>query len=206
MLHEFLTTHRDAIITRTREKMTNRPWPLASTSELANGVPLFLTQLSNALRSEATATSVSSSEIGEAATRHGGELLALGFNVSQVVHDYGDICQAVTKIALEEQVPVTTDEFHTLNRCLDNATAEAVTEHARLTAAKTSADETERLGQVAHELRNMLSTALYAFQTLKHGYVAINGSTGMVLGRTLMSIRDTIDSTLCEVRLRAGIH
>ena len=204
MLHEFLATHRDTIITRTREKMTNRPWPLASTSELQNGVPLFLAKLSDALRCEATATPVSSTAIGEAATRHGSELLALGFNVSQVVHDYGDICQAVTEIALEQQEPVTTDEFHTLNRCLDDATAEAVTEHARLTAERTRADETDRLGLVAHELRIMLSTALFAFQTLKHGYVAINGSTGMVLGRTLMSLRDTIDSTLCEVRLNAG--
>ena len=33
--------------------------------------------------------------------RHGGELLALGFNLSQVVHDYGDICQAVTEVAVE---------------------------------------------------------------------------------------------------------
>jgi hypothetical protein len=28
----------------------------------------------------------------------------------------------------------TTEEFHTLDRCLDTAIAEAVTEHARLTA------------------------------------------------------------------------
>jgi len=56
MLHQFLTTHRDAIITRTREKMTNRPWPLVSTSELENGVPLFLTQLSDTLRAESTIT------------------------------------------------------------------------------------------------------------------------------------------------------
>ena len=205
MLHEFLHTHRDAIIARTREKMTNRPWPLASTSELENGVPLFLTQLSDTLRSEATATTVSGSDIGDAGARHGGELLALGFNVSQVVHDYGDICQAVTEIALEQSASVTTDEFHTLNRCLDNATARAVTEHARLTEEGSLAAETERMGQVGHELRNLTHTALLAFNTLKQGHVAINGSTGMVLGRTLMGIRDMIDSTLCEVRLGAGI-
>ena len=35
--------------------------------------------------------------------KHGAELRALGFNISQVVHDYGDICQAVTEIAVEEQ-------------------------------------------------------------------------------------------------------
>jgi signal transduction histidine kinase len=206
MLHEFLTLHRDAIITRTREKMTNRPWPLVSTSELENGVPLFLTQLSETLRAEATVTAIPPSQIGEAGMRHGRELMALGFNVSQVVHDYGDICQAVTEIALEHNAPVTVDEFHTLNRCLDDATAQAVTEHARLTAIKSRADETVKAGQLGHELRNLINTALFAFQTLKQGTVAINGSTGMVLGRTLMSLRDTIDSGLSDVRLGAGIE
>ena len=56
MLHEFITTYRDAIIARTREKLTDRPWPLVSTSELEHGVPLFLTQLSETLRWETTPT------------------------------------------------------------------------------------------------------------------------------------------------------
>ena len=77
--------------------------------------------------------------IGSTATRHGRDLLALGFTVSQVVHDYGDICQAVTELAIEQNAPITTDEFKTLNRCLDTAIAEAVTEHARITAESRSA-------------------------------------------------------------------
>ena len=39
------------------------------------------------------------------------------------------------------------------------AIADAVTEHARITAASRSADELERMGQVTHETRNMLNTA-----------------------------------------------
>ena len=71
--------------------------------------------------------------IGESAARHGGELLALGFSVSQVVHAYGDICQAITKIALAKDVPISVGEFQILNRSLDDAIAGALTEHARLT-------------------------------------------------------------------------
>ena len=56
MLHEFITSYRDPIIARAREKLTDRPWPLASTSELEHGVPLFLTQLSETLRLETTST------------------------------------------------------------------------------------------------------------------------------------------------------
>jgi signal transduction histidine kinase len=204
MLHEFVAANRDAILARTeaRTRIPTRPSP--STSELVNGATVFLTQLSETLRLAATTTPFSSAAIAATAARHGGNLLSLGFNVSQVVHAYGDICQAITELALEQQTPIDTQEFRILNHCLDMAIAEAVTEHARVTNEKTGAAEAERLGQIAHELRNLLSTALLAFQTVKQGAVSIDGSTGMVLGRSLMGLRDVIDSTLSAVRLDAG--
>ena len=205
MLHEFITTYRDSIITRTRAKLTDRPWPLVSTSELEHGVPLFLTQLSETLRLETSETPFSRTAIGASAIKHGAELRALGFNISQVVHDYGDVCQAITEVAVEEHVPVTTEEFHVLNRCLDAAIAGAVTEHARITSESRSTGEIERSGQLAHEIRDLLHTALLAFHTLKRGAVAINGSTGTVLGRSLMNLRDLVDSTLSDIRMSANI-
>src|SRR5204863_5228446 len=109
MLHEFITTYRSAIIDRTRAKLTDRPWPLVSTSELEHGVPLFLTQLSETLRLETSETPFSRTAISVSAIKHGAELRELGFNISQVVHDYGDICQAITEVAVEKEVPVTTE-------------------------------------------------------------------------------------------------
>lgn len=206
MLHEFITSYRDPIIARAREKLTDRPWPLVSTSELEYGVPLFLTQLADTLRLETTPTPFSQKTIGTSAAKHGGELRALGFNISQVVHDYGDICQAITEVAVEQHVPITTEEFHTLNRCLDTAIAEAVTEHARITSESRSTEEIKRSGQLAHEFRDILSTALLAFYTLKRGTVAINGSTGTVLGRSLMSLRDLVDNELSDIRMAAKIE
>lgn len=204
MLYEFVTTYRDAIIDRARQKLTARPWPSASAEELENGVPLFLTQLSEKLRSESTGTAHSPGAIGAGAARHGRELMALGFTVSQVVHDYGDICQAVTELAIEHNAPITTDEFKTLNGCLDTAIAEAVTEHARITAESRSNEESERSGHVAHETRDLLDTALLAYEALKRGTVAINGSTGAVLGRSLIGLRDLVHNTLSEIRIAAN--
>lgn len=48
--------------------------------------------------------------------------------IDQVVHDYGDFCQAIIDLAVERDPPISIDEFRTLNRCLDNAIADAVTE------------------------------------------------------------------------------
>ena len=204
MLYEFIAANRTDIISRTRERVRSRPWPSVSSREIEYGVPLFLTQLAETLRLESTATPFASDSIGSTAARHGAELLAMGFDVTQVVHDYGDICQAITEIAVERRAPISVEEFHTLNRCLDTAIAEAVTEHTRLTAQKRSEDEVERLGQTAHELRNLLHTAILAFQTLRRGTVAFNGSTAAVLARTLTSLRDLVDRMLSEVRLAAG--
>jgi signal transduction histidine kinase len=204
MLYEFVDLNRDLIIARTRDRVRTRPWPSVAPGEVEHGVPLFLTQLSETLRLEATPAPFPANAIGAAAARHGEELLRSGFTVSQVVHDYGDICQTITSLAVEQKAPISVEEFQTLNRCLDTAIAEAVTEHARLTAETRSAEEVERLGHAAHELRDTLNTAILAFHALKRGAVAVNGSTGAVLGQSLMSLRDVVDRTLSEVRLEAG--
>lgn len=204
MLYEFVDLNREVIISRARDRVLKRPWPSVAPGEVEHGVPLFLTQLSETLRLEATSAPFPADAIGAAAARHGGDLLRSGFTVSQVVHDYGDICQTITALAVEHRAPISVEEFQTLNRCLDTAIAEAVTEHARLTAETRSAEEVERLGHAAHELRDSLNTAILAFHTLKRGAVAVNGSTGAILGQSLMRLREVVDRTLSEVRLDAG--
>jgi signal transduction histidine kinase len=204
MLYEFVVVYREAIIKKSREKLRARTWPSASVNELENGVPLFLTQLSETLRAETIGVSHFPGAMHATATGHGRDLLALGFSVSQVVHDYGDICQAVTEVAIERHAPITTEEFHTLNRCLDTAIADAVTEHSRITEESRTAGEIERLGQLAHDIRNLLDTTLLAFGILKRGTVAIDGSTGMVMGRSLMGLHDLVESAMSDVRLAAN--
>ena len=204
MLYEFIELNREVIITRTRDRVRARPWPSVAPGELEHGVPLFLTQLVETLRLERTSAPFHPDAIGTTAARHGADMLRSGFTLSQVVHDYGDICQTITALAVEQHAPIAVEEFHTLNRCLDTAIAEAVTEHARAAGESRSAGEIERLGRAAHELRDVLTTAILAFHTLKRGAVAINGSTGAVLGRALMSLRELVDHTLSEVRLGTG--
>jgi signal transduction histidine kinase len=206
MLDEFVTFNRDAILAATCAKAQGRLLPRITGENLRSGVPVFLAQLSETLRRESSPTPFSPTAIGDSATRHGADLSALGFTVSEVVHVYGDICQAITELAVAQDAPVTVDEFRILNRSLDTAIAEAVTEHARRTATQTSADHTERLGQLSHELRNHAHTALLALAVLKGGTVAINGTTGDVLGRSLTSLQALIDSTISEVRLAAKQH
>ena len=117
----------------------------------------------------------SNPEIGKSAVHHGLELLQRGFTVSQVVHDYGDVCQSITELAVERDTPISTADFRTLNQCLDEAIAGAVTEYGRERSQSSHDDATmegtERLGFFAHELRNLVNTASLSYEVLKTGNV-----------------------------------
>lgn len=222
MLHEFLNTNRADLINRCRVKVSQRDSPPATASELENGIPLILNQLCEALVHEqaspmAREQSVSgnapdtpaSIESGRTAGLHGAELFKLGYSLSQVVHDYGDLCQAITESAFEKHASITVDEFHTFNRLLDNAIASAVSAFGVLQHSSSfrggAQDVHDRLGALADEQRALLSTALNAFDVLKSGNVGLTGATGRVLHDSLLKLRNLTDRSLPEIRVTSGM-
>jgi len=204
MLFEFITSNRDEIIRRCRAKVATRSVPAPTAAEIDHGVPLFLDQLVAALRSGQS----SSLEISQTALLHGHDLLVQGVTMSQVVHDYGDVCQSVTELAMETGAPISAEDFGLLNGCLDSAIAGAVTQYGRERDQATIDGETERenerLGFFTHELKNLLHTALLAFEVVKSGNVGVSGTTGTVLQRSLVGARDLVARALAETRLTQG--
>ncbi len=198
----FLTTNRNEIIERTRAKLVQRVAPRPTAIEIDEGVPLFLDQLIATLRSPSPSDDA---EIGRGATQHGGNLLQRGFTIGQVVHDYGGLCQAITELAVDLDAPISSADFHTFNRCLDDAIAQAVTEYSRQREETASHQALERLGFFAHELRNALNTATIAFAALRSGSVGTSGSTSALVDRSFRRMRDLVDRSLAEVRLQAGL-
>ena len=214
MLHQFLTSNRQLLISRCRDKVAKRFEPAQTQSTIDHGVPLFLQQLVETLRAEQLThiRSVDSeptpapTDIGRAAALHGAELLRRGFSVDQVVHDYGDVCQSVTALAVEQEVPISADEFRTLNRCLDNAIADAVASFG--SAHQTSLDrqsETlqQRLVVFAAEHRRLTDIANQSLAAIKTGNIGISGATGTLLAHALEELCSLTDRTLPEIRLAA---
>ena len=204
MLAEFIRRNRDEIIGRCRTKVAQRSIPPPTDAEIDHGVPRFLDQLVDVLGSADGA----SADIDRIAGHHGHDLLLKGFTVSQVVHDYGDVCQSITELAVETSAPFSTEDFHTLNRCLDDAIASAVTTYSRERQQSDDDAATERgheqLGFFVHELRNLVNTAMVAFEVLQSGNVGVAGSTGTVLKRSLRGLHELIARSLDEVRLIGG--
>jgi hypothetical protein len=189
-LQEFIETNHAKLLSMTREKVAKRSNDSRSDDlETKHGVHVFLREMCEALTAEAKrdpaqraeADPPTSPNIAKTAALHGRDLLGLGFSIDEVVHDYGDVCQAVTELAVELDAPVSVAEFHTLNRCLDNAIASAVTAWTgdRETGAS-SKDE---------RLRRLVGGCIKLVELLRAGRVAPGGSTAMVLGQNLEKMR-----------------
>jgi hypothetical protein len=209
MLHEFLTSNRQLLISRCKEKVAKRFEPVQAAAT-DHGVPLFLQQLVDTLRTEQSTPvrnfepepTPATTEIGRAAALHGAELLRRGFTVDQVVHDYGDVCQSVTALAVEQHVPISTDEFRTLNRCLDNAIADAVASFgsARQTSIELQVQSMQqRLAAFVVEHRRLTAIAIQAFTAIKTGNLGAGGATGALLAHTLEELSTVADRALPEI-------
>jgi len=216
MLHEFLTSNREELIARCREKAAKRFDFADVPNAFDQGIPLFLDQLCDSLREGAASPTFAAAEpektpaptvIGRAAAVHGAELLRQGYTVEQVVHDYGDVCQAVTEMAIERKEPVATKEFRILNRSLDNAIADAVTayEKGRQTAIdKTAEGLTERLNSFSDEQIQLLDTAIQSFTALQTGKLGLTGATAAAHLHSLHALRALALVSLSAVRLESA--
>jgi signal transduction histidine kinase len=210
MLHNFLSENRSALIDLCREKRAKRSQ--ATPKESVHGVSLFLEQLTVALRLDADVDlrpAEEDAEIGLSAGRHGNELLQRGYTISQVVHDYGDLCQSITELARQRDAPITTGEFHTFNRCLDNAIAGAVTSYAESTQAvvlnRGRQTLNARVGALAQEMRDLLHALVLAVEWVRKGDGAPDAASAALIDRNLAAMRQLVEQSLAEVRLGAGL-
>jgi len=185
VLHEFVSSNRDELVRRCRSKGNARHSPPFTPAGLDHGVPLVLEQLVWSLRCEeetpSSARTPATAEVSRTAALHGKELVGQGYTVGQVVHDYGDIGQAITELATERNAAVTVEEFDTLNRFLDSAIADAVGPYA------VDRDQTR------DEQRRLLDTAVQAFAALKVGDIGLEGAAGQLLEDSLRKLRALID-------------
>ena len=141
--------------------------------------------------------------MGMSATRHGRELSRQGYTVEQVIRNYGDLCQAITDAAVEDGAQIEVDEFRTLNRCLDNAIADSVTEWAYHNNLANADKKVARVDFFIYELRKLIHTATLAVIAIRAGNVGVAGATGGVLDRSLLELRNLLDHSVADLRGRS---
>lgn len=209
-LHDFLTSNREQLISCCRQKVAERIAPAMSADPTEHGVPAFLEQLVETLKKEETTSArggapeatPAPTPIGRAAAINGAELLRRGFSVDQVVHGYGDVCQCVTALAVEQKAAISTDEFRTLNRCLDDAIADAVASFGathQTSNDRQLKDWQQRLDDFAAEHRRLSDIAIQSLAAIQTGNVGTGGATGRLLAHALAEMRSLTDRTLPEI-------
>ena len=207
MLHDFLTAHRTVLIDRCRAKTASRFASTATAGEPLNGIPRFLDQLVQTLKLEpAGGSSESTLDIGATGALHGRELFDRVCSIERAVRDYGDFCQEVTELAFESGIAISVNEFHTFNRCVDDAMAGAVLEYAKQKTTSKSWGTASNIpgGPIAHELKSHLDTAMLVVAAIKGGNVGMGGATAGLLDRSLMTMRSLIDREIVEARVTSG--
>lgn len=216
MLHEFITCRRNELIERCGDKARSRHASPDLAKPMEHGVPLFLQQLVEILRVEqlTEARDVAGARpapaptaIGRTAALHGAEMLDHGFSVDQLVHGYGDVCQAITDMAVEMKEVISPDEFRTLNRCLDNAIADAVTAYSGIRQGRIN-EVAEVLSQsltyFSDEQKRLIDIAIQSYAAVRTGSVGMTGATGTLLIHALEELRALTDRTMPEVRLASA--
>jgi signal transduction histidine kinase len=208
MLRSFVAENRETILTQARTRVLARNGPPVTDldPDRTRGLPVFLDELGEALRKASAREVLDHTEIQGSAHQHGRDLFRQGLTVDQVVHDYGDLCQVITALAVDQSIEIDVAEFRTLNLCLDDAIAGAVTSYSKEHDRGVSDEGTERLGVLAHEMRNVLNGAMLSFGIIKKGIVAPSGSTSAIVDRSFLRLQGLIDRSLAEVRLEAGAH
>lgn len=221
MLHVYLSNYREALLDRCLIKAAHRTgihtkheWPLV-------GLPLFLDRLIGTLELERRKELfVGEAELARGGAppksapffatdiQHGEELLECGFSIKQVVHDYGDICQVIMELIVELALPIKPQEFRTLNRCVNNAIAGAVTAFADRRRTIIHEQEQYALNRNAamfiDGLRQHVHVAAHSHTAIKSGQAGLTGATSKALTRSLQSMRQLLDQPISDTLLQAA--
>jgi signal transduction histidine kinase len=120
MLHDLILANRDEILARTRKLIDSNsdgadPLPI-------DRLPLFLDQLGDALLLAGSGGTVTRRSIADSALARGIAAVSVGgLTVEGAIREYGALCGVISRLAIERDSPISTEEFLTLDVCLDDA-------------------------------------------------------------------------------------
>jgi signal transduction histidine kinase len=172
-----------------------------SRAELLDHVPQFVDELIAALFPGALPLPPD----GGNALEHGAQRFRLGFDVSEVVREYGTLHRCIIELADREHVPIESHEHLVLAHLLNAGIASALSEYVSGRDAELQRQASEHLGFIAHEIRNPLASVTVAVQLLRRGPLAEGGPEVAVLERNLRRTNEVIENALHHASLAMGI-
>jgi signal transduction histidine kinase len=170
-------------------------------AELLDHMPAFVDEIIRALFPDA----VPLPPMSVNAEEHGEQRLGLGFDVAEVVREYGALHECILEIAGEAGLVISRREQEVIVRWLNGGIADAVAQYVKQRDLELQRQSSEHLGFIAHELRNPLGTARLAFHRLRQTELS-EGRTVDMLDRSLRRTAEMIDSVLSHASLKMGVQ
>jgi signal transduction histidine kinase len=201
-LAAFLRLKRQELIDRwSRETTLQNTADPVSHAELLDHIPRFVDELVAALYPEA----VPLPSEGTTALEHGAQRLRLGFNVAEVMREYGALHRCIIELASDAEQPISSRDQVVIARWLNAGIANAASQYVIERDAELQRQAAEHLGFIAHEIRNPVSSVAMAFRQLRKGPLATGGRVVDVLERSLRRTVDVIDNALQHAALNMGV-
>ena len=196
-----LQEHRSHLITYWGDRITGAiAGAMLPRAELLDHIPAFVDELIRALHPEAMSLPPMSANAEE----HGEQRLGLGFDVAEVVREYGLLHECILQIAGEAELVISPREHQVIVKWLNVGIADAVAQYVKQRDLELQRQHSEHLGFIAHELRNPLGSVKLAFGRLRRSELAPSRTVEMV-ERGLTRMGEMIDGALSHASLRMGV-
>jgi signal transduction histidine kinase len=208
-LRQLLLERREELLRRFVERVREAPFDTDRLPSvvLLNGLPRFLDHVALAMvRHEDPGDAIGQSSTTPLAQLHGLQRLEIGFDVAEVVREYGILRDVVLELMIEHGVR-DLEEYKIFARHLSAGCADAVAHFAAEEERRRQQLAAQHQAFLAHELRNKLAGALAAVSWWKRTQAA--GELAVrTLGETLGELTELVDREVTSARLdgvRAGL-
>ncbi len=202
-LHDFLRDRGDSLIERWRHRLRERlGTDDLSRAELVDEMPAFVAELVAALDPARPSALPEDSEV---APQHGRQRWRTGFDVDEVVREYGLLGDTILAAVNDDGGTISAREARILLTSLHTGAAEAVNAYARRRDEEERQQSARHLSFVAHELRGPLSTAWTSLSIIRRTLEQAPLRAVELLDRSLVRLRELIDHVLVAGRLGGGV-
>jgi len=169
-------------------------------AELLDHMPAFVDEIIQALYPGAVPLPPNSAR----AEQHGEQRLGLGFDVAEVVREYGMLHECILEMAAEAGLDIHRRDQLMVVKWLNVGISDAVSQYIKERDLELQRQSSEHLGFIAHELRNPLGSARLAFEHLRRKELKESRTVDM-LDRGLRRTSEMIDSVLSQASLKMGV-
>lgn len=166
-LAQLIRVNKDALLKGWRDQVRALPSAVhLDIPTLNDHIPALLMELAEALEQPSDKTIAETLKDGTP-PEHGIQRFEDGFDITEVVSEYNILRGCVHDLAQGNDLSLTGNPFHILNRVLDEAIGLAVRTHAEQRALEVKQRRQDYLAFVAHDLRNPLTAISLAASVLE---------------------------------------